>query len=275
ELQFVNSDKNDYKFTGQKRDETGLDYFGARYYSNSFGRFVTPDWSATPAPVPFARLNNPQTLNLYAYVDNNPINGIDADGHSPESLVAGRDLNSILMQAIPPSSGQTASGAAGGGVTTNQDGSTTAVQIDAGQPQTQTTTAGSLTVTTTTTTVTTTTTQRDADGNVTSVKVETKADQQATVTDQKGNVVISTSQKNVPLSSRTISGKDLEKRPETTLAKLKDRPVGPDLEKVPWVGPYVKDVLEFFGVTYGTLGTKDRNNIDSGGCDHGAGPSCR
>jgi RHS repeat-associated protein len=47
ELQFVNNDSNDYKFTGNKRDtESGLDYFGARYYSNGMGRFVTPDWSA-------------------------------------------------------------------------------------------------------------------------------------------------------------------------------------------------------------------------------------
>jgi RHS repeat-associated protein len=49
ELQLVNNDTNDYKFTGKKRDtETGLDYFGARYYSNGMGRFVTPDWSAGP-----------------------------------------------------------------------------------------------------------------------------------------------------------------------------------------------------------------------------------
>ena len=35
ELQFVNSDTNHYKFTGKERDtETGLDYFGARYYWN-------------------------------------------------------------------------------------------------------------------------------------------------------------------------------------------------------------------------------------------------
>jgi uncharacterized protein RhaS with RHS repeats len=41
ELQFVNNDSNDYKFTGKKRDqETGLDYFGARYYSNGLGRWV-------------------------------------------------------------------------------------------------------------------------------------------------------------------------------------------------------------------------------------------
>ena len=41
ELQFVNNDSNDYKFTDKKRDtETGLDYFGARYYSNGLGRWV-------------------------------------------------------------------------------------------------------------------------------------------------------------------------------------------------------------------------------------------
>jgi hypothetical protein len=54
------------------------------------GRFLTPDWSEGPATVPYAHLENPQTLNLYGYVDNNPINGIDEDGHSPhEYMVAG------------------------------------------------------------------------------------------------------------------------------------------------------------------------------------------
>lgn len=42
ELQFVANDSNHYKFTGKERDtETGLDYFGARYYSNGLGRFIT------------------------------------------------------------------------------------------------------------------------------------------------------------------------------------------------------------------------------------------
>ncbi|SRR6266481_5601589 len=46
ELQFVNNDSNHYKFTGKERDaESGLDYFGARYYSNGLGRFK---WSTKP-----------------------------------------------------------------------------------------------------------------------------------------------------------------------------------------------------------------------------------
>jgi RHS repeat-associated protein len=63
------------------RSETGLDYFGARYFSAAQGRFTTPDWSATPQPVPYADLANPQTLNLYAYVRNNPLSRVDPDGH--------------------------------------------------------------------------------------------------------------------------------------------------------------------------------------------------
>jgi len=39
ELQFAANDSNHYKFTGKERDsETGLDYFGARYYGNTIGR---------------------------------------------------------------------------------------------------------------------------------------------------------------------------------------------------------------------------------------------
>jgi RHS repeat-associated protein len=73
---------NRYKFTGKERDtETGLDYFGARYYASSMGRYLSPDWSEAPQPVPYADFGNPQTLNLYQYVGNNPITTFDADGH--------------------------------------------------------------------------------------------------------------------------------------------------------------------------------------------------
>jgi len=81
ELQFV-SDSNHYKFTGKERDqETGLDYYGARYYSNGLGRWVSADWSPTPIPIPYADFHDPQTLNLYQFVGGNPASKADPDGH--------------------------------------------------------------------------------------------------------------------------------------------------------------------------------------------------
>jgi hypothetical protein len=47
------------------------------------GRFMSPDWSAKEDPVPYAKLDDPQTLNLYSYVGNNPLVRADADGHAP------------------------------------------------------------------------------------------------------------------------------------------------------------------------------------------------
>jgi RHS repeat-associated protein len=75
-----------YKFTGKERDtESGLDNFGARYDSSALGRFMMPDWSVKVEPVPYAKLDNPQSLNLYAYVLNNPTTSIDPDGHYTDS----------------------------------------------------------------------------------------------------------------------------------------------------------------------------------------------
>jgi RHS repeat-associated protein len=71
-----------YLSTGKERDtESGNDYFDARYYSSAMGRFMSPDWSAKEEPVPYAQLDDPQSLNLYAYVQNNPLVRVDADGH--------------------------------------------------------------------------------------------------------------------------------------------------------------------------------------------------
>jgi RHS repeat-associated protein len=71
-----------YKFTGKERDsESGLDYFGARHYASSMGRWMVPDWAAKPTAVPYAMFGNPQSLNLYSYVGNNPLMHADPDGH--------------------------------------------------------------------------------------------------------------------------------------------------------------------------------------------------
>jgi RHS repeat-associated protein len=52
-------------FTGKERDaESGNDYFGARYYSSASGRFTSPDTSDSGGPIPYADLEDPQSLNL-------------------------------------------------------------------------------------------------------------------------------------------------------------------------------------------------------------------
>lgn len=78
------SEPTENHFTGKERDvESGNDYFGARYYASTMGRFLSPDWSAKEEPVPYATMGDPQSLNLYAYMRNNPLGGVDADGHGP------------------------------------------------------------------------------------------------------------------------------------------------------------------------------------------------
>jgi RHS repeat-associated protein len=85
-----------YPFLTQKeRDvETGLDYFGARNYSSTQGRFTSPDeftggpeqlfyfeQVARSNPTFYAELEEPQTLNKYQYAINNPLRYVDPDGH--------------------------------------------------------------------------------------------------------------------------------------------------------------------------------------------------
>ena len=81
----TNTCPQNYKFEGKERDtETGNDDFGARYYSSRFGRWLSADWSNVPVPVPYANLTNPQTLNLYAMVSDDPESFADLDGHGTE-----------------------------------------------------------------------------------------------------------------------------------------------------------------------------------------------
>ncbi|HWW15450.1 MAG TPA: RHS repeat-associated core domain-containing protein [Candidatus Dormibacteraeota bacterium] len=83
-----------HKFTGKERDaESGLDNFGARYNASSLGRFMTPDWAARAITVPYAVFGDPQSLNLYGYVRNDPVSRIDADGHGDVHLGADEQCN--------------------------------------------------------------------------------------------------------------------------------------------------------------------------------------
>lgn len=65
------------QFTSKERDtETGLDYFGARYYGSVQGRFASPD----PLVLSRKRQLNPQLWNSYSYVGNNPLSFVDPTG---------------------------------------------------------------------------------------------------------------------------------------------------------------------------------------------------
>ena len=64
-----------HKFTGQRLDiSTGLYFYNARYYDPQLGRFIQPD-SIVQAP------SDPQSLNRYSYVRNNPVKYVDPTGY--------------------------------------------------------------------------------------------------------------------------------------------------------------------------------------------------
>jgi RHS repeat-associated protein len=96
----TDTSSNHYKFTGKERDaESGLDYFGARYYGSSMGRFMSPDWASNPVTIPFANIYDPQSLNLYSYTGNNPHSRFDPDGHLDCSGGATQDVACAVTTA--------------------------------------------------------------------------------------------------------------------------------------------------------------------------------
>jgi RHS repeat-associated protein len=64
------SNSNPYQYTGRENDGTGLYFYRARYYHPGLQRFISED------PIEFAG----GQYNLYAYVDNNPVNLYDPSG---------------------------------------------------------------------------------------------------------------------------------------------------------------------------------------------------
>ncbi len=68
-----------YRYTGQRQESAlggldGLYFYGARWYDPSLGRFISAD-TIVPSP------GNPQALNRYSYVNNNPLKYVDPSGH--------------------------------------------------------------------------------------------------------------------------------------------------------------------------------------------------
>jgi len=77
--------RNKKKFTGKELDpENNLYYYGARYYDSDIGRFVSVD----PAVLEVSdrHLENPQKLNWYSYVLNNPLKLLDPDGNEEQNF---------------------------------------------------------------------------------------------------------------------------------------------------------------------------------------------
>ena len=115
-----------HKYTDKEWDaETGLYYFGARYYDPKLAKFISAD---TIVPLPFY----PQTFNRYAYTYNNPIIFRDLDGHC-SFLPPGSPGYTPPSPTLPPQQGS---------VLIAQNNSTTGTVINKGnvensQPKTQ------------------------------------------------------------------------------------------------------------------------------------------
>ncbi len=114
------SDGVKQRFTGKERDlESGLDYFGGRYFSGAQARFMSPD-PGNAGSNPLA----PQSWNAYAYVLNNPLKYVDPTGES--ATLAGAVIGGVAgagsalvrgaLSGQMPSGREVAAAAAGGAV---------------------------------------------------------------------------------------------------------------------------------------------------------------
>ncbi|MFH0837749.1 MAG: DUF6765 family protein, partial [Patescibacteria group bacterium] len=101
----LNAPDTPQKFTGKELDpETGLYYYGARYYDPVTGRFITMDplllnLDKMSQAQRNAFLSNPQNLNMYSYVQNNPVRYTDPTG------MWGEDVHNYLTLYLAVSAG--------------------------------------------------------------------------------------------------------------------------------------------------------------------------
>jgi RHS repeat-associated protein len=82
------SSNNTAQYTGRENDGTGLYFYRARYYSTALQRFISED------PIGYAG-----GINLYAYVDNNPIGFTDPSGLDKEG--AGMSIPPVIGLVAP------------------------------------------------------------------------------------------------------------------------------------------------------------------------------
>lgn len=111
----------DRLFTGQRLiAELGIYHFGARFFSPKLGRFLSAD-SIVP------NLFNPQDLNHFSYVRNNPLRYTDPTGYM---LSVGDDGGCFICSdssgdaGSGPGGGTPSGGSTGGSGTSSGDGST-------------------------------------------------------------------------------------------------------------------------------------------------------
>ena len=117
-------DYTENHFTDKKRDqESNLDYFGARYYGSTFGRFISPDDGSDQDP------SDPQSWNLYSYVQNNPLTNTDPDGHDCVT----QTRSSSATEDVSVSTGGCTGGAGNGTTQTYVDGTVKLSDVHAGQ----------------------------------------------------------------------------------------------------------------------------------------------
>ena len=91
-------------FTGKELDdETGLNYYMARYYDSEIGRFIQPDPLLLHIDQMMEEernefLSDPQNLNAYTYAKNNPVKYVDTDGE--EAILAALIVAAVFVSTF-------------------------------------------------------------------------------------------------------------------------------------------------------------------------------
>ncbi len=93
-----------FKFTGKELDQSGMYFYGARYFDPQIGRFISAD---TIVQAPY----DPQSLNRYSYCRNNPINYVDPTGNFwflplLISVIKGAVIGAAIGAAVAAATGQ-------------------------------------------------------------------------------------------------------------------------------------------------------------------------